>query len=85
MPLNDLFRSMSVQGAKAKNLQRLEGIESVVKNGDFMVFRREMRDVVVRDLTQGVRRIDPSRRGTSARSRMSRFASQRFSAAFELP
>lgn len=36
---DDLFRSGSVKEAKAKNLQRLEGKEYIVKDGDVMYFR----------------------------------------------
>ena len=36
---DDLFRSGSVKEAKAKNFQRLEGKEYIVKDGDVMFFR----------------------------------------------
>ena len=71
---DDIQRAGSMREVKAKNLQRLEGKDYIMKDGDVVFFRSGLCSAVA---VQGVRSIVPARSGESLRSIRSRFAFQR--------
>ena len=89
-PYDELHQAGSLKEAKLKHLQRLEGKEYIVKDGDVVYFRarsngRGQPDLRVRQRTVGVRSKVPGTSGESRLGNASRLARHRASARVAVP